>query len=89
MKSRTTARFRKALAELPKPAQEQAREAYRRFVRDTWHPGLRFKPVHPTLPIYSARVGKGYRAVGVRDASGIVWFWIGSHADYDKLLAEL
>jgi hypothetical protein len=45
--------------------------------------------VHPNLPIYSARVSKNYRAVGVRNESGIIWFWIGTHADYDKLLSQL
>ena len=40
-------------------------------------------------PIYSARVGISYRAVGVRDGDSLVWYWIGSHADYDKLLAQL
>lgn len=45
--------------------------------------------MHPNLPIYSARVSKNYRAVGVRNESGIIWFWIGPHADYDKLLSQL
>ena len=89
MKSRTTARFRKAFAELPAEIQEQARAAYRRFVIDPAHPSLRFKPVHPTLPVYSVRVGKYYRAVGLRDEEGVIWFWIGSHADYDKLLEKM
>jgi hypothetical protein len=48
---------------------------------------LRFKPVHPTVPVYSVRVGKGYRALGRRDDAG-VRFWIGSHADDDKLLTQ-
>ena len=39
--------------------------------------------------MYSARVGIGYRAVGVLDGDAIAWFWIGSHANYDRLLAEL
>jgi hypothetical protein len=34
-------------------------------------------------------VGLGWRAVGVRDGDTMVWFWIGSHADYDRLLSEL
>ena len=89
MKSRTTAKFRKAFAELPVSTQGQARAAYRQFMRDPWHPSLRFKPVHSRLPIYSVRVGKGYRAVGQRDENGVVWFWIGSHADYNKLLSEM
>jgi len=86
VKSRTTARFRDAFAGLPKEVQEQARGAYRRFRQDPWRPGLRFKPVHPSLPVYSVRIGKGYRALGQRDEEGVAWFWIGSHADYDKLL---
>ena len=42
-----------------------------------------------TDPIYSVRVSIGWRAVGIIDADTIVWFWIGSHGDYDKLLASL
>jgi hypothetical protein len=89
VKSRTTAGFRRAFSELPDSVQKQAREAYRRFKQDPWHPSLRFKPIHPSLPIYSVRIGKGYRAVGQKDSEGVVWFWIGSHAEYDKLLAHL
>jgi len=63
VKSRTTAQFRKAFAELSEQVQEQTREAYRRFKQDPGHSSLRFKKVHPKLPIYSARIGKSYRAV--------------------------
>jgi hypothetical protein len=35
------------------------------------------------------RIGLAYRALGVRDGDDVVWFWIGSHADYDQLLREL
>jgi hypothetical protein len=50
---------------------------------------LRFKQVHPSQPIFSVRITRGYRAVGKRDRLGMLWFWIGSHADYDKLLSQL
>ena len=89
MKSRTTRAFRELLAELPERVQVQAREAYRLFTLDPVHPGLRFKQVHTPPPTYSARVGIGYRAVGVSVAGEIVWYWIGSHADYDRLLDQL
>jgi hypothetical protein len=39
--------------------------------------------------IYSARVGLGHRALGLRESDTITWFWIGSHADYDTLLARI
>ncbi|HRD48179.1 MAG: hypothetical protein JNK95_15045 [Candidatus Competibacter sp.] len=85
MKSRTTEQFRKALAGLP----HQVRQAYRQFQCDPKHPNLRFKPVHTTLPVYSARIGKGCRTLGQKDEKGIIWLWVGSHADYDKLLVVL
>lgn len=87
MTSRTTRRFRDAYAELPEYVRTQARAAYRQFQRDPHHPSLRFRQVHPTRPIYSARVGLGYRALAVRDGETVVWFWVGSHAEYDRLIA--
>jgi hypothetical protein len=89
MNSRITRRFRELFAVLPAHVRQQARDAYRQFQQNPSHPGLRFKQVHPDPPIYSARVGLGYRAVGVMDGDTMVWYWIGSHADYDKLLAQL
>jgi hypothetical protein len=89
VRSRTTERFRKAFAALPARVQGQARSAYRTFQRDPSHPSLRFKLVHETMPIFSARVGIGYRAVAVREGETWVWFWIGSHGDYDRLLRQL
>jgi hypothetical protein len=74
---------------LPPQVQAQARLAYRLFQGDPAHPSLRFKQVHPTRPIFSARVGMAYRALAVREGEAVVWFWIGSHADYDKLLTRL
>jgi hypothetical protein len=87
--SRTTRQFRDLFTALPTAVQRQAREAYRLFRQNPAHPGLRFKQVHPDPPIYSARVGISYRAVGVRDGNTMIWYWIGSHADYDKLLQQL
>lgn len=62
MTSHTTARFRKAFKRLPKQIQRQAREAYKLFRQDPYHPSLRFKRVHPTRPIYSVRISVDYRA---------------------------
>ena len=89
MKSRRTERFRRAFEKLPESVQKQAREAYVLFEQDPSHPSLRFKRVHPSRPIYSARVSQQYRALGVLADDEIIWFWIGSHDDYEKLLARL
>jgi len=84
-----TRQFREMLAALPPHVRRQAREAYRLFRDNPRHPGLHFKRVHEDPPIFSARVGIGYRAAGVREGNTIVWFWIGSHAEYDRLVAQL
>ncbi len=89
MKSRTSRRFREKLAGLPHTVQRQAQRAYERFEQNPYHASLQFRRVHAVLPIYSARVGMHYRTVGMMSDDEIVWFWIGSHADYDALLTQL
>ncbi|MDM8565885.1 hypothetical protein QUF74_09555 [Candidatus Halobeggiatoa sp. HSG11] len=68
---------------------QQAREAYKQFQQDPYHPSLQFKRVHSNKPIYSARVNKNYRVVGILQENTIIWFWIGSHNVYEKLLKQL
>lgn len=90
MISRTNDNF----ARLDPQMRRMAREAYRLFQQNPAHPGLRFKQVHSRRPIYSARVGSDYRAVGIKNSVPdgediIVWFWIGPHDDYEKLLKRL
>lgn len=89
MKSRTTTEFRKLFADLPEQVQKQTRAAYRQFKEDPSYPSLRFKKVHSELPIYSARISRNYRVVGQLDGDTVIWFWVGSHADYDRLLEQL
>ena len=89
MKSITTSSFRENYGQLPFQIRERAYEAYLQFKEDSSHPSLRFKKIHSELPIYSVRISKNYRAVGQLDKNTIIWFWIGSHAEYDKLLLQL
>ena len=86
MTSRRTKAFVRFLTELPPDVVKQAKEAYRLWIRDPSHPGLRFKKIQNLDNVWSVRVSRNYRALGVRDGEKIVWFWIGSHADYDQLL---
>lgn len=88
MNSRTTRRFRQLFAALPAHVKRKAREAYRLFRQNPAHASLHFKQVHTDPPVYSARVGISYRAVGILDGGTVVWYWIGSHAKYDRLLAQ-
>ena len=89
MRSSVTKGFRKRLDTLPIVVQEQADRAYALWRSDPYHPGLQFKRVSRRQPIYSVRVGIGYRALGLREDDHIFWFWIGSPAEYDELLRRL
>ncbi len=89
MVSRTTKKFWKAYEQLDKTIQKQARASYYLFRDNPQHPSLNFKNVHDKLPIYSARVNLNHRAVGILKDNEIIWFWIGPHDAYEKLLLKL
>jgi len=86
IESRTTRSFRTAFAALPEEVQVRARRAYRLFCTDPAHPSLRFKKLEHAENVYSVRIGLGYRALGVLEGEVVIWFWIGPHADYDRLI---
>jgi hypothetical protein len=77
------------LAALPAQIQKQARAAYLLWQDNPNHPGLRFKKIHAKEEIWSARITDDYRAVGIKKSERMIWFWIGSHADFDKLARKL
>ena len=88
MISKRTKQFRALFAELPESVQRQANDAYRLFRANPSHPGLAFKQVSANGPVYSVRIGLHYRALAIRKPDYLLWFWIGSHADYDKMLSR-
>ncbi|MGR3304366.1 MAG: ParE family toxin-like protein [Candidatus Scalindua sp.] len=73
---------------LPKEIRKLAHHNYALLKESSEHPSLHFKPVCKGR-YRSVRVGLHYRALGVPVPDGVQWFWIGSHAEYDKLLSEL
>ena len=85
MKHRATKKFWKLYNELPSNIQYQARKQYQLLKRNPRHPSLRFKPVSK---LWSARVNDDYRALAVKREDAYVWFWIGPHQDYDKILSK-
>ena len=89
MNSVTTERFRKAYSNLPVHVREAAEKTFRLWNKNPSHPGLRFKQVHKSKPIYSVRIGIGWRAVGIKEENTMIWFWIGSHSEYDKLISRM
>jgi hypothetical protein len=83
MKSRVVADFWNDYNRLPREIQELARKQYKLWLDDPNHPSARFKKVGL---YWSARVTDDYRAVGIRDGDTVLWFFVGTHADYNKLL---
>ncbi len=88
MRSEATPRFWAAYHALPREIRELARKAYRLFRDNPRHPSLQFKTVHDRDPIYAARVTLGHRTLGLLQDDVITWFWIGSHAEYDRVLEK-
>ena len=62
-----------------------ARRAYLLFAENPEHPSLRFKRLGGYDQVWSVRINEQCRAVGERHGDAIVWAWIGSHSDFDKL----
>ena len=89
MRSFTQKSFWDAYQRLPVHVQQQARESYGFFASDPNHPSLDFKRVSQRRLVYSARVSIEYRALGVLYEGDIVWFWIGPHHEYDRLLRKV
>ncbi len=89
MISHNTDKFRKAFRNLPVPIQRKARKAFHRWREDPDNPLLHFKPIYPSKPVYSIRIGLGWRAVGLKAENHLIRLWIGSHADYDNLIKYL
>jgi mRNA-degrading endonuclease RelE of RelBE toxin-antitoxin system len=75
--------FWKRLESLPEETQKLAHENFELMRLDPRHPSLHLKRVSG---FWSVRVGIHYRAIGKELPDGILWGWIGSHAEYDRLL---
>ena len=68
---------------LPAPVRRQADKSFRLLKENPQHPSLHFKKVGR---FWSVRVGLHYRAIATEAADGLVWFWIGTHGEYDSLV---
>ncbi|MEZ4769368.1 MAG: hypothetical protein R2844_13195 [Caldilineales bacterium] len=86
MKSRTTRKFWEQYNALPVDIQLRADKAYRLWLVEPNASSLQFKRVDSEEPIYSVRISRNYRALGVLSGDTITWFWIGKHDIYDRIL---
>jgi hypothetical protein len=83
LKHHASPRFWLAYDALPERVQILADKSFELLKSDSRHPSLHFKQVGR---FRSVRVGLHYRALGVDVPDGILWFWIGTHSEYDALV---
>jgi hypothetical protein len=86
MRSRAVRSFWDCYDALPENVQRIAVKQYKLWLHDARHPSLRFKKVGR---YWSARVSDDHRAVGILDGDTVVWFFIGTHSEYGRLLKQL
>jgi hypothetical protein len=75
--------FWDAYQKVPESVRELADKNFALLKSDPRHPSLHFKKVGR---FWSVRVGLRYRALATEIDGGLLWFWIGSHSDYDALV---
>lgn len=86
MKHFASSSFWTAYDSMPARIRKTADKNYELLKKDPKHVSLSLKQIGR---FWSVRTGIKYRALAVEVEGGLLWFWIGSHADYDKLIAEL
>jgi hypothetical protein len=84
MQSKAVASFWEAYRRLPAKIRKAARKQYALWLGDPNHPSVCFKKVGD---YWSARVTGSYRAIGIADGDTVIWFFIGTHAEYDRILS--
>jgi hypothetical protein len=92
--NRRTWVFRRLFDALPTGVRQLAREKFALFVADPDHPSLRRHQLTDTdrgglrPASVSVSVNRQYRAVYVATADCNLWYWVGTHADYNRLVGK-
>jgi hypothetical protein len=84
LKHRRTKRFNKCFESLPSDIQDRAREQFLLLKQDSTHPSLGLE--HKGRGVWGVRVNAAYRALAAKDGDTFVWWWIGDHDEYDRLI---
>jgi hypothetical protein len=76
-------RFWVCYSRLPTAIQQLADANFALLKQNPRHPSLHFKQIGQ---FWSVRIGLHYRALGVSIPDGVVWFWMGTYSEYDRLI---
>ena len=90
--SRRTESYKKLYDKLPKEVQDACQQAFVEWKNEP--SSLVMKPLNQlSNEAYSAEINRRYRALGFKNKdsegkTGYVWFWVGSHEDYNKVITN-
>ena len=84
MKHLASPSFWESYEKLPEEIRDLADRSFDLLKTNSQHPSLHLKKAGK---YWSVRVGRRYRALGVEVEEGLLWFWIGNHAEYDRLIS--
>jgi len=73
---------------LPVEIQKLAAKNYHLWRQNPRHPSLRFRRLKGSEDRFSIRIGDHYRALGRQTSEKMIWVWIGTHSDYDRLVGS-
>ncbi|MGD0015934.1 MAG: hypothetical protein ABSC38_00195 [Verrucomicrobiia bacterium] len=85
MKHRASRDYWVGYHQLPENSRAIADRCFALLKTNPAHPSLHFKKVGR---FWSVRVGIHYRAVAVESGNDLVWFWIGHHDQYERLIGH-
>jgi len=83
-----TRRFWVLFQALPIDVKDLAIRSYHTWQHDPHHPSLHFRRLHGSANRFTVRVGNHYRALGTLTEDTVTWVWIGTHAEYDRLVGS-
>ncbi len=84
MKSLTLPSFWDTCRFLQEDIKQRARKSYQLWEKNPFHPSLHFKCINTDKNIWSVRISRGYRAIGILEGDTVTWFWAGNHDEYER-----
>lgn len=89
MISHINSKWKRLYKKLPTEIRQIAKNKYKQFKDNPFHASLHFKRIHSNKAIFSARITSNHRTIGIlNDDNAIIWFWIGSHDEYERILKQ-
>lgn len=84
MNSATLPSFWTSYRNLDNSLRQRVRKSFQLWRKNPFHPSLHFKCINREEQLWSVRITRGYRALGILEEETVTWFWIGNHDEYER-----